>query len=140
MAKAAELQLLLNAKDQASGALNKLNKTLNVLKVGALAVAGIKGLGAIGKAIGGMVDDAENVSIVAKTFDNLARSVGGSAAPALASLREATRGLVSDGDLMQAGNKFLAMGIANSVDEMEQLTEMATQLGMAMGSDATSSM
>jgi len=90
--------------------------------------------------IGQMVQESAKVQAVERTFAKLAQTVGSDATNALNTLREATRGMVTDADLMQAGNKFLAMGLADSAEEAGELAEMATQLGMAMGSDATSSM
>lgn len=84
--------------------------------------------------------DAAKVEGVRNTFGRLAESVGGEGVEALQQLREATRGMVADADLWQAGNKFLAMGLADTTEGAAKLSEMATQLGMAMGEDATSSM
>lgn len=84
--------------------------------------------------------DAAKIEGVRNTFGRLAESVGGEGVEALQQLREATRGMVADADLWQAGNKFLAMGLAETTEGAAKLSEMATQLGMAMGEDATSSM
>ena len=94
----------------------------------------------IGGAFVDMVGDAAQVEQVANTFDKLNESIGATSETMLADLRQATRGMVQDADLMQASNKFVAMGLAASSEEAAQLAEIATQLGMAMGEDATSSM
>jgi hypothetical protein len=94
----------------------------------------------LGREVLGMALDAAALEGVTNTFTNLVEVVGDDAVDALEQLRSSTRGMVSDADLMGAGNKFLAMGLAGSAEEMAQLAEVATQLGMAMGEDATSSM
>jgi len=109
-----------------------------VIETGARwATDAVKGLG---QALAGMVSEAMAVEPVRNTFGNLVNTVGGDAVEAMDQLREATRGMVSDADLMQAGNKFLAMGLASTTEEAAKLSEVATQLGMAMGEDATGSM
>jgi len=99
-----------------------------------------QGIGKITSAIGEMVSEVPRVDAMAQTFDKLIQSVGGDTAQAMQQLREATRGMVSDADLLYAGNKFLAMGLAESSDEAAKLAEVATQLGLAMGEDVTYSM
>lgn len=110
----------------------------NVIQAGAqMAARAVVGLG---REIMDMVTEAAEVEGVRNTFVKLAESVGGDAVKALNDLRAATRGMVSDADLMSAGNKFLAMGLAENTDQAAELAEVATQLGMAMGEDATASM
>ena len=87
-----------------------------------------------------MTMEAAQVEGVKNTFDSLVASVGGDTVQAMEDLRQATRGMVTDADLMAASNKFLAMGIASTTDEAAALAEVATQLGSAMGEDATDSM
>lgn len=94
----------------------------------------------LGKSLVDMTMDAAQVEGVRNTFGRLVQSVGGDAVKAMGDLRAATRGMVADADLMAAGNKFLAMGLADSSEKAAELAEIATQLGMAMGEDATSSM
>lgn len=93
-----------------------------------------------GAALLGTVTQAAKVTAVTNTFERLVEVVGGDAVLAMEDLRFATRGMVSDADLMAATNKFLSMGIATTTDEAAKLSEIATQLGTAMGEDATASM
>jgi len=108
-----------------------------ITKAADIAVKAVVGLG---KSLVDMTLEAAKVEGVRNTFDNLVESIGGDAVNAMEQLRASTRGMVSDADLMQAGNKFLAMGLADSAEKAAELAEVATQLGMAMGGDATSSM
>jgi phage-related protein len=103
----------------------------------AAAAAGVAGLGV---AITKMTLDAAAVQGTVNTFDKLVESVGSDSVQALEMLRTSTRGMISDADLMQASNKFLAMGIATTAEEAAQLAEVSTQLGLAMGEDVTGSM
>lgn len=74
------------------------------------------------------------------TFDALTKSIEGTPNTSIEILRQSTRGLVDDTNLMLAGNKFMAMGLAQTEAEMGDLAEIATRLGTAMGSGATESM
>lgn len=84
--------------------------------------------------------DAAKIENVEKTFTKLAASINTTSEALLGDMQKATRGMVRDSDLMQAANKFMAMGLASSAEEAANLAETATQLGMAMGEDATESM
>lgn len=73
------------------------------------------------------------------SFDRLA---GGSeeAERRLRQLREGSRGLVGDLELIQAGNKAMLLGLNLTAQEMGDLARTATMLGRAMGQDATKSL
>jgi len=136
------LEVIITGKDEASsklsgilGTLGGFGKTASIVG-GALATAG----GVAVKFAGDLAMSAAPAEAVSNTFKNLAASIGEEAAPMLEELRQATRGMVADTDLMQATNKFMSMGLADSSEEAAKLAEMATQLGSAMGMDATASM
>ena len=131
-----------SATGKAKGWASGLGKVLKggLAVVGAGAAAAAAGVGVLGGAIVKMTIDAGQVQGTANTFEKLAESIGTDATTAMEGLRAATRGMVADADLMEAGNKFLAMGLADSAEGAAELAEVATQLGMAMGEDATASM
>lgn len=54
-------------------------------------------------------------------------------------LRAATRGLVTDLDLMKASNSAQILGVTKTNDEFERLAAAATKLGAAVGIEATQS-
>ena len=142
MAEKNILEVIITGKDEASsklsgilGTLGGLGKTAGIVGE-ALGVAG----GVAVKFAGDLAMSAAPAEAVSNTFKNLAASIGEEAAPMLEELRQATRGMVADTDLMQATNKFMSMGLADSSEEAAKLAEMATQLGSAMGMDATTSM
>jgi hypothetical protein len=69
-------------------------------------------------------------------FENI--SGGADAASAnLAAMQRATRGTVSDMELMAQANRLLQMGLADNADGLENLANTATRLGTAMGLEAT---
>jgi len=86
------------------------------------------------------IDAAAEGQRAAQTFDALNKSIGAISTDSLDKLRASTRGMVQDTDLMLAGNKFMAMGLATSQEEMQKLAQISTRLGTAMGNGATESM
>ena len=142
MAEKNILEVIITGKDEASGKLSGILGTLGGLGKTAGIVGGALGVagGAVVKFAGDLATSAAPAEAVTNTFKNLAASIGEEAAPMLEELRQATRGMVADTDLMQATNKFMSMGLADSSEEAAKLAEMATQLGSAMGLDATTAM
>jgi hypothetical protein len=66
---------------------------------------------------------------------------GGSdeAARNLEAMKRATRGAMSEQEMMSHSSRLMQMGLASSAEELEELTTMAVRLGTAMGRDATGS-
>jgi len=58
------------------------------------------------------------------------------AADNLDAMRRATRGAMSEQNMMATANQLLQMGLANNAEELEGVTEMAVTLGAAMGKEA----
>lgn len=114
--------------------------TVGLAAVAAGAAAAIAGIGALTIAITKLTLDAAALEGTRKTFDTLWESIGETGPSALEKLRIATKGMVTDADLMQASNKFVSMGLAETSDEAAKLAELAVQLGVAMGEDAGASM
>ena len=54
----------------------------------------------------------------------------------LDAMRRATRGAMSEQQMMATANQLLQMGLAGSAAELETITTMATRLGSAMGKEA----
>lgn len=73
---------------------------------------------------------------VQRAFSN----VVGDADAAIIKLREATGGLISDYDLMVGFNKALSMGAVQTIDQFAEMSNVAQQLGRALGVDATFAM
>ncbi len=138
MAKKNEIQIIITAVDKATKELTGIGNSLGSLGKVALgagvAVAGI--VAGIGIAAFKLAKDAAEVEKTRNTWNNLAISLGESGGN-IESLREATRGMVNDADLMFSASKLMSMGLAKSNDEAARLLEISTQLGSAMGVDAT---
>lgn len=130
--------IIINAKDDATSTLKGIGSALGSLgKVAAgLALGAAAGVGVLAYGITSLAMDAAAIEPVRIGFTNLAASIGETADSMLVELRGATRGMISDAELMQAGSKLMAMGLAGSKEEAAKLTEMATRLGMAMGEEA----
>ena len=54
----------------------------------------------------------------------------------LDAMRVATRGAMSEQQMMGSANQLMQMGLANNADELENITKMAVKLGGAMGNKA----
>lgn len=87
-----------------------------------------------------LVGEALELDQLTATFNALTDAAGIDAQEAIANLRKETTGLVDDATLFEAGNKFLAIGLADTSEEAGELAGMATKLGVAMGVDARSAM
>ena len=129
------VEIIINAKNNASKSLKGISVDMKELGAKS-AIMGAAITGAIGL-VAKAAAEGQQASV---TFGALAKSIGEVPNEAIESLRRSTRGLVDDTNLMKAGNKFMAMGLATNSDEMNKLAEVATRLGSAMGSGATESM
>lgn len=145
------LNIVVEAKDNTRQGLNSAERSLGGFGSAAMGILQGVGLGAgkmlfdgivggIEKAAGvlpQLIMEGTQLGAVENTFANLATSIGTTADAMIRELRPAARGMVSDAELMQAANKFMSMGLAETSEEAAGLTEMATQLAIAMGKDAT---
>src|SRR5262245_43226400 len=117
------------------------------------------GMVAVGSAIGGfvsglalqglqqlgqMLSDAAAQGVkfgqLSTGFDQLTTSVGLSSDAMLRMSRTATKGLVSDLDLIQSSNKALLLGLPVTEKAMGEMAGAAVTLGRAMGQDAAKSL
>jgi hypothetical protein len=92
-----------------------------------------RALGDFARGLVQLTQDAIKTQGVENVFKSLVTTIGVDAVSAIEALRTATRGMVSDDDLLAAGNEFLATGLATTSEELARLTNMSTQLGIAMG-------
>jgi len=150
----ANLQIVISALNKASGEINKVKGEIKgVGDTGKVAEGGVKGFGAsLSSVIGTAALVAGGVAAVsmalkevyetakegaqleyARTkFDNLAESIGTVSDALLVDLREATRGTVSDAELVAGAANFMALGLADTHEEVVRLTRVAGALGMNM--------
>jgi hypothetical protein len=108
------------------GAVGALGKAVPVLG-GALA--------GLGLAAGAMTwgRQAAEVQALERSFNRLAGSVGTSGASMLASMKAVSSGMISDMDLMLAANSAMALGVADSAEEVASLLEVAIAKGAEFG-------
>lgn len=147
MAANERVNIDIEARNRASGAINQVKQSLGGLESAAgVATKGLAGLagaftagavlkiaGDVGSAVVEMGRLAEQSRIVGASFEQLAGQAGASASGILAALKRASAGTISEYNLMLASNKALMLGVADSADEMQALMLVAGQRGRAMG-------
>lgn len=102
-------------------------------------VLGLQGmLAALGTAFTALalVNKAREVSSIREAFESLTASVGTTADVMLEKLRKATRGTVSDLELMRTTNNAVLLGVVKGADDFAELADVARKLGKAVGRDA----
>lgn len=139
--------ILLAAKNQTGGAFAQVRGEIKSLDDAAGALAGglgtlAKGAGIAGLALLGQqaataaVDLSEmgmKATMLRESLDDLARQSGTTGSAILNSLRTASRGAISDSELILAANKAMLLGVAKNADDMSKLMEIAATRGRAMG-------
>lgn len=77
---------------------------------------------------------------IRESFDRLTAGLKQNGTEMLQSMGTATKGLVSNFDLMTSANKAMLLGLPVTTQSMGELAKTATILGKAMGQDATKSL
>lgn len=121
----------------ASKAMGVLSSTFAQFTAANLAATALTKLAA---GIGDFAAQGAKLPGLQASFEKLTAGVGSNSAAMLASLQGATRGLVTNIDLMQSANKAILLGLPVTNKEMADLAKTATVLGKAMGQDATKSL
>jgi hypothetical protein len=150
MARDATIKTVLTASDQASGPLKNFQNTIRGVKselgglddaFGELAggFGSLAAMGGIAGAVGlaqGAYDLARHgaeVEALAGAYEGLATRAGTSGDAMLQKLRTASRGTISDFDLMQSANRAMMLGVSDDADQLAALLEQAAARGRAMG-------
>jgi hypothetical protein len=76
---------------------------------------------------------------VVTSFQSLTSSIGQSGDAMLSVTRDASKGLITDLDLMQAANKAILLGLPVTAESMGTMAQAAVALGKAMNQGATKS-
>lgn len=152
------VDIVVRAKNEASAALRQVKNDMVGLDTTAKASGGAMD-NLLGGAIGGMagglamgallsitgaiaanaeqwVASAQKLQTVRTSFDVLAGQAGQSSEAMLAAMRNASRGMVSDADLISAANKAMMLGVADSGQELADLLQVASARGKAFGMDS----
>ena len=113
--------------------LGSVEGTLTLLGMSAPQVtAAMMALNAAGVAMDWARQAAE-VETVRTSYTRLAEGVGVSAQSMLQALRETSAGTIADRDLMLAANSAMALGVADTAEEMTSLLEVAIAKGAEFG-------
>jgi hypothetical protein len=121
---------------RSSGVMDVLTGTFGKFTLAGVAVSALNKLGGEMTAF---VDRGTKLGPVEQSFERLSAAVQQDSGLMLSSLQTATRGMVSNYDLMLASNKAVLLGLPVTADSMQELAKTATVLGKAMGQDATKS-
>ncbi len=108
------------------------------LGIGVGAGLGLGAITAVGAALRDMAGEAARLTPLSQSFERL-QGGAAKAQASLLNLRVATKGLVSDADLLQAANKGALLGLQDMGIQFDEVARVATTLGRAMGEDATKS-
>jgi len=104
----------------------------NLMGKAAIASAAIAGVVVAMKQVYDTAREGADLLYAETRFDNLAKSIGSTADVLMRDMREATRGLMSDAELVASAADFMGLGLAKSHDEVVRLSNVAGQLGMDM--------
>lgn len=94
---------------------------------------------AVGAEFEQLVTRGAEVQGIETAFSNLTSAIGETKDSMLSTSQQATKGLISDFDLMAAGNKALLLGLPVTAESFGGMAKAATVLGRAMGQDAKKS-
>jgi len=153
------LQIIISALNKASQDINKVKSEIKgVGDSGKEAQGGVKGFGAsltsmmgtaalvtgavvaVGAAIKQVQDAAKEGAAFQRMEEasgSLASSLDADMGVIMDALREASLGMVSDFDLMQAASRAMMLGVSADSGELAQLMEVAALRGRAMGLSTT---
>ena len=141
MSSSKVLEIIVKATDQASKQFDTISKNSqklsdslkDVKKYSWIATTALVGLWTV------MVKQATDIEPVKKSFDQLAESIWQDSTAMLKSLKDVSKGAVSEYDLMLASNKAMKLWVANNTDDMSKLMKIARLYGQQMWQDVTKS-
>lgn len=138
------LDILINARNRAGPAFTQLQTQLtgvdNAARVAGGGLNAMLGIFAGGAAIVGIASAVRELQTLGiqsantgQAFRGLADSAGESADVMLGKLRAASRGMITDLDLMTNANRAMMLGVTTNADEMAGLLQVAATRGRALG-------
>lgn len=126
---------LKGSAENSSGGFSKLQASIVTLNQGInLAQSVVAGATQAFQALAGALDEAGRVEGVTAGFEAVQDAAGVLASDALARLQDATRGLVSDFDLMQQATQAAQLGLDPAT--YDEVAGAAVKLGRSLGVDA----
>lgn len=138
MAERRVLSFIIDLKDRASRGFKSFGTALKATfrSITRVVTLGTAAIVAYTAALGALALQGGKVLGVQRAFILVTGDLTGS----LAKLRAASRGLISDFELMAGFNRALTLGAADTVEQFGELTEVALTLGRALGVDAAFAM
>ena len=141
MASKNEIEILVKATDNASKEFENISKNSqkmsdslkNVQKYSWIATTALVWLWTV------MVNQAADMEPVKNAFENLTETVWESSETMLKSLKSASKGAVSEYNLMLSANRALKLWVTQNTDDMTDLMKIARLYGQQMGQDVTQS-
>ena len=144
---ASVIQLILDAKNNASPTLQKVAKdvenldravgTLNKIATLNLGLSGLEAalgtLQQISQAIADTSQAGAQFTRLSGSFSDLASGMGSSGGEILRAIDSVTQGTLSQQVMMQQANNAMLLGVADTADEFETLAKIAVDRGRAMG-------
>lgn len=144
---ASVIQLILDAKNNASPTLQKVAKdvenldkavgTLNKIATLNLGLSGLEAalgtLQQISQAIADTSQAGANFDRLSSSFSKLASQYGTSGTAIISAVESVTQGTLSQSVIMQQANNAMLLGVADTADEFETLAKIAVDRGRAMG-------
>lgn len=116
----------IHVSDQLTNAMFNVGKALLPVGVALGAVA------AGAKMLWSELNRGAELELARSRFDNLTQSIGTTADSMLGKMREATRGMISDAQLIASGSDIISLGLANTEDQAVRLASVVGQLGWDM--------
>lgn len=141
------IQLIIQAKNEASASLRQVNAdlrnldksvgTLNKIATLDLGLTGLQAalgtIQAIGQAVSEASQAGANLTRLDQGFDKLASNMGTNSDAIMQAIDSVTQGTLSQKTIMQQANNAMLLGVADTADEFSTLAKIALDRGRAMG-------
>lgn len=138
-----KVKISLEGAEQAAASTKKVDTALAGMGKAALAAGAAMfaagGVIAAYQKLNSLADVAIKTERVGDAFENLTRKARFTG-DTLGKLQSASRGMVSDFELMRQANSALLLGVGTSSEQMAEMATISRRLGAAMGIDATQAM
>lgn len=117
----------------AAGSAQKFGLSLTDIKSGIdLAIGTLRTIGETAKQAFDFAKEGAELDYSRDKFDRLAKSIGTTSSALMADLKTATRGMVTDAELVASAVDFMSLGLVKTREEAVRLTKAAGALGMNM--------
>lgn len=107
----------------------QMTQALNAIGIGVGLVA-VKRLGEMAYEL---AENAAQAKVTREAFDALAASFDQNADDMLSAMRTASKGMISDANLVLSANRAMLLGVADSAEKMNTLLDISRVRGQAMG-------